>query len=130
MLGSNDLKKMFHCSAYNIANGVCEYIKVINSPYTWEKFYVPKLLIISPVLLKREIIEKEGVYGEFDENSLIQSEHLAQAIESACKVYSIDFLNAADYAEASMVDGLHMDEENHQKLANAIYRKINSMDNW
>ncbi len=128
MLGSNDLKRNFQCGANYIAGAVCEYIKIINNPYNWEKFYVPKLLVISPVLLREEIVEKEGVYGEFDENSLIQSKHLAEAIESACNAYSVEFMDAAQYAEASLIDCLHMDAENHQKLALGIYEKIKSME--
>ncbi len=33
-------------------------------------------------------------------------------------------MNASVYAEAGRVDGLHMDTENHQKLAEAMYEKI------
>ena len=128
MLCSNYLKRNFQFGANYIAGAVCEYIKIINNPYNWEKFYVPKLLVISPVLLREEIVEKEGVYGEFDENSLIQSKHLAEAIESACNAYSVEFMDAAQYAEASLIDCLHMDAENHQKLALGIFEKIKSME--
>ena len=127
MLGSNDLKGMFCCTAYSIAKGLCEYIKVINNPYNWEKFPVPKLLVVSPVLLRDEIVEREGIFGEFDENSLMQSKHLAEAMEKACEAYHVEFMDGAAYAEASIADCLHMDEENHEKLGKAICEKIKSM---
>lgn len=38
--------------------------------------------------------------------------------------YKTEFMNAAEYANPSSVDGIHMDEENHQKLANAICTKV------
>ena len=36
-------------------------------------------------------------------------------------------MNAADYAEASLVDYIHMDEENHRKLARAVNLKLRKM---
>ena len=49
------------------------------------------------------------------------------AIEEVCKEYEVDFMNAADYAEASLVDYIHMDEENHRKLAEAVNLKLRKM---
>lgn len=33
-------------------------------------------------------------------------------------------MDGADYAEASLLDNIHMDEENHIKLAEGIYAKL------
>lgn len=124
MLGTNDLKKVFNCSSSYVASGICEYIKIIKNPYQWEKYYVPKILVISPIMFRDEVLRETFPYGEFDENSLIQSKQLYCAISDVCNRYDVYCMNAAEYAEASQTDGVHMDEENHQKLAKAIFNTI------
>lgn len=36
----------------------------------------------------------------------------------------VDFMDASQYAQAGSLDAIHLDEENHAKLAQAIYEKI------
>lgn len=127
MLGTNELKTVFHTNARFIARGVREFIRTIKNPFLWEKAYIPRVLVISPILLRDDIREREEFYTGFDENSIEQSGHMAEEIGKMCETYGVDFMNAADYAKASGIDGIHMDEENHRKLAEAICRKINEL---
>ncbi len=124
MLGTNELKKFFPANAEYIAEGVREFIKIILASTLWERFYIPKLLIVSPVLIGKELIKNEDAFGDFDENSVIQSKRMAEAISAVCSEFHVDFMNAADYAKASLVDNVHMDEENHEKLAEAMNAKL------
>lgn len=128
MLGTNELKNIFKCDANFIAEGICEFIKIIKSRELWQKFNIPKLLVISPVLIREELIENGDVFGDFDEKSVTESKLLGSTIGNVCNEYGIDFMNAADYAVASLVDNVHLDEENHTKLAFAICDKIKSMN--
>lgn len=124
MLGTNELKNIFKCDANYIAEGICEFIKIIKSRELWQKFNIPKLLVISPVLIREELIENGDVFGDFDEKSVAESKILGSAISHVCYEQGINFMNAADYAVASLVDNVHLDEENHKKLALAICNKI------
>ena len=124
MLGTNELKKFFKCSASHIASGIREFLDVILDKNMWQRFNVPKVLIISPILIRDELFENGDVFGEFDEKSVEQSKYLANSILAVCKEYKVEFMNAADFAEASLVDNVHMDEENHEKLAKAIKFKL------
>ena len=128
MLGTNDLKREFNCCAELLGKGIKEYIKVILNPFQWEKYGVPKMLVMSPILLGESLVRSRGIFGEFDENSLLQAQYMAQEMEKACKEYQVPFLNAALYAEPSEIDGLHMDEANHQKLAAAICEKLKELE--
>lgn len=130
MLGTNELKNIFECSANYVASGVREFIKVILDANIWQRFKVPKLLIVSPVLIRDELIKCGDVFGEYDENSVMQSKEMADAISRVCCEYNVEFMNAADYAEASLVDNVHMDEENHGKLAVAIASKLREMEQF
>lgn len=124
MLGTNDFKTVFHTNAKHIASGIKEYIRIIKNPYQWEKFHIPEILIASPIVFHESICEKEGLAGNFGEYSLEQSKLLAGELEKVCKEYGTYFLNAADIAEASEKDGIHMDAENHGKLAEGFAEKI------
>lgn len=41
-----------------------------------------------------------------------------------CREYSAGFLNASDYARESRTDEIHLDTENHWKLAEGIAEKL------
>lgn len=124
MLGTNELKNFFKCDANYIAEGIGEFIKIIKSKELWQSFNIPKLLVISPILIRDELIENGDVFGDFDEKSVAESRLLATAIAEVCEENNIAFMNAADYAKASLVDNVHLDEENHRKLAEAIDKKL------
>ena len=127
MLGTNDLKKQFNPSAKYLATGVREFIKYIKNPFLTEGYKVPKILVISPVHLHENVVDKYSLFGEFDENSLKQSKFLSQTYKEVCDEYEVGFLNAARYAEPSVIDGIHMDEKNHEKLAKAVAEKVGEL---
>ena len=91
MLGTNDLKKQFNPSAKHIARGVEEYIKYIRNPHLITGYKIPKILVVSPVPLRDEIVERQSLFGEFDENSLKQSKFLAQTFKEVSDKYEVDF---------------------------------------
>ena len=127
MLGTNDLKAAFHANAKYIAAGIKEYIRLIKNPYLWEEFRVPDILIAAPAELRECIVEKEGPGGNFDRYSLEQSRLLAAALEKICREYGTYFLNASDYADASEIDGIHLDAENHRRLAEGFAERIREL---
>lgn len=127
MLGTNDLKVTYHCSAKYIAQGLREYIRTWMNPTLYEDTPRPQLLILAPILLGDGLPEKEGVSGNFDARSLEQSEHLAEEIRKICDEYPVAFFDASLYAKASELDSLHMDEANHQQLAEALSIKVRDL---
>ena len=106
---------------------VINLIKYIRNPHLAENYKIPKIIIVSPVPLRDEIVERQSLFGEFDENSLKQSKFLAQTYKDISDKYEVDFLNAGRVAEASLVDCLHLDEKNHEKLAKYIATKISEI---
>ncbi len=128
MVGSNELKNIFPCTAKYIAQGVEECVKIILDKDMWDRFNVPKLLVVSPILIRDEMETNGGAFAmEFDETSVRESKLLAGEIKSVCDRYQLDFMDASLYAEASLVDNLHMDEGNHIKLGQAIYDKLRNV---
>lgn len=125
MVGSNELKNTFLHTAKNIAHGIDECINIILDKNMWDRFNVPKLLVVSPILIRDEMVTNGGIFAiEFDEISVRESKLLAEEYKKICDKYQLEFMDASLYAEASLVDNLHMDEENHNKLGKAMYEKI------
>ena len=127
MLGTNDLKRMYGFTAGYLARGMQEYLRVILNPYQWEGFSVPKVLVVSPILLGEDLPRREGPYGIWDENSVLQARGLAGAIAPICTQYGAEFLDAAQFAQPSEVDCIHMDQENHARQAQVIFEKLLQM---
>lgn len=124
MLGTNDLKSSYHSSARFIANGLRQYVREYMNPTLFEGMPTPKLLVVSPILLREHLPALQGPGGTFDAYSVEQSRLLADEIKAAIEPYPVEFLDASRYAKASDTDGIHMDEDNHRRLAQAISEKI------
>ncbi|OLU36257.1 GDSL-type esterase/lipase family protein [Ileibacterium valens] len=124
MLGTNDLKSSYHSSARFIANGIRQYVCEYLNPTLFEGMPKPELLVISPILLDETLPEIVGPAGNFNSYSVAQSKLLAQEIKQAIAPYPVHFMNAAEFASPSKIDGIHMDEKNHGLLAKAITKKI------
>lgn len=124
MNGTNELKSDFNRSIEYLTEGVETFIKMLQNPYSWNDGNVPKLLMISPILIREEVLYRGGICDAFDEKSLELSRCMADIISKICEKYEVAFMDAAKYAKASLVDAIHMDEENHEKLAKAIGERL------
>lgn len=120
MLGTNDCKTRYGASAAVIAKGVEEIVNRI------KRFENIKVLVVSPILLKRGVGE-EGFDPEFDSRSEQISGQLAKEIGKVAKKQNCAFFDAAKVAEASDIDREHLDETGHAKLAEAVARQVKAI---
>lgn len=127
MLGTNDLKKAYHMAPSEIARGMEEIVKVIQSPLIWNGKGETEILLVSPVWIRENIEETE--FGDMfgGKKAHTCSKELAKEYRKVAENYRCHFLDGAEAAEASMEDGIHMDAQNHEKLAGAIYDKVCSI---
>ena len=85
MVGSNELKNIFPCTAKYIAQGIEECVKIILDKNMWDRFNVPKLLVVSPILIRDEMVTNGGAFAdEFDETSVKESKLLAKEYKKIC----------------------------------------------
>lgn len=80
-----------------------------------------RILLISPIPLGADLDERfpnSVLYGKYE-----LSLRFAEIYQPICKAFDVEFLDAAQYAEPSKADCIHMDADSHEKLANAIYKK-------
>ena len=119
MLGTNDLLLGAHTDVDGSAKGIETLIKMARECVD------SKILIISPILIDEAIADHptfSPLYGGTRACGL--SEQFAEKFKAVADKSGCEFMNAAEFAKASKLDGVHMDSENHAKLAAAIADKI------
>ncbi len=120
MLGSNDMKQRFAPSVEKIADSLHRLTKTI-----LDVSEAP-VLLVSPIHLG-DNMENSEFASSFPQASVTISHELGDALEKVAQHLHVSFLNAADYAQPSQEDSLHLTAEGHAALANAFYKKIQEM---
>ncbi len=127
-LGINDLK---FSNAYGSSKGLLSLLQVSFFPgafniegsgYSTIYQNEPKVLVVSPIHLAPDIDAKcsnELLHGKYEESC-----RLAEFYQPVCEKFGAEFLDASLYAGPGETDGIHMDEEGHKALADAVYRKV------
>lgn len=123
MLGTNDLKTMFHASAEDIASGAEKLARETKSFLALKQGYEPEVLLISPILIGEGIASGPFAYS-FDESAIPRSKEFAALYQAAAERVGCAFFDAATVADPSSIDFLHMDAENHAKLADGLHKEI------
>ncbi len=148
MLGSNDTKDQFSVDAYSIARSMTRLMDAIQfsrsgrpdgeagasdaadsaavkRPGASDGTPRPKILLIAPPPLRREILEGDlGMIWEMSAASVHKSEQLASFYEQIARDYSAYFLDAGKVCSPSLTDCLHLPPEGHIALAEAVCSKI------
>lgn len=118
MLGTNDCKTYFNASAEVIGKGIERLLQQIR-----QAGKEIQVLLISPIHLG-ENVWKEEYDPEFNQYSVEVSKNLKAVYQRIAKKYGCDFLAASDVASPSIRDQEHLDQENHKRLADAVYEKL------
>ncbi len=127
MLGSNDLKAKFHLPAGDIAGSLQNMLMKTKSFIQYQCGIQPKILIVSPPYLG-DGLASSPFASFFDVDTVIEnSKQLARWYELVAKQFDCEFMDAAAFCRAGEADSLHLMEEGHRQLAEAIYDKIREM---
>lgn len=123
MLGTSDLKCIYNVNPIIITKGlslICDKILAFGAGPNGN---APKILIISPVEIEKDI--KNSAFGyEYDGNASKYSKELKQYYNQMAGEYDLEFLAASDYAHASEEDGIHLTPQGHRDLASAVANKV------
>ncbi|MGI6006678.1 MAG: GDSL-type esterase/lipase family protein [Ruminococcus sp.] len=126
MLGTNDVKKKFRNSAIEIGRALERNIQVVQTPWIWGGVKAPKILVVCPPGVTTDYVG-DVMEGSFDEESVRVSKELDEEYRRIAESYGCEYLNAMEYTGPGKTDGVHLDEEGHRKLADALEMKLNSM---
>jgi lysophospholipase L1-like esterase len=119
MLGTNDLKTVFHSNAELIADGVGVLVDVIKSFSMEKQEFIPKIILVSPPQIG-EGIKSSPFYGAFDERSVEESKKFHLHYEYIAEQKECVFFDAAKYIKPSEYDSLHLTAEAHAVLAEKL----------
>lgn len=120
MLGTNDLKFFFELEPEDIAAGMERLILEIKAFSEAKKSPMPTILLMSPIHIAPDVVKTYPT--DYNEASPVRSEKLAPLYKTLADKYGLLYLDAASVAGPSVYDSLHMDAEDHEKLAQAVYR--------
>lgn len=124
MLGTNDLKKRFSLSAFDIAAGVEKLLKIIQNSNAGLNDGSPEILLMSPAPVGTLTEFAEMFEGAEEKSKRLVSHYAAIANEYGCH-----FLDAATLVKTSEYDGIHLDASEHQKLGNQVGKIVKEIYN-
>jgi lysophospholipase L1-like esterase len=119
LLGTNDLKKRFSLSAYDIANGAGVLVDVVQKSDTGPDEKPPQLLLLAPPPIAR-LTE----YAEMFEGAEPKSRKFSENFRRVAEEYGCEWLDTADIIVSSDIDGIHFEADEHRKLGLAVADKV------
>lgn len=123
MLGTNDLKIEFGASAEEIAEGVGKLVDLARDFCAKKSCPIPEILLVAPPEVSPEICN--SVFADaFDASAAARSAQFAEEYRKVAEARGCLFADAAEVAEPSKTDSLHLMPEAHAALARLIYRTI------
>ncbi|KFL32780.1 hypothetical protein JP75_01095 [Devosia riboflavina] len=122
MFGANDLKPALCGKADGTVDGLSRMIEIIRDANAGHD-HPPAILIIAPPHLRNLANGAPPKGGR----SIAESKRLAPLLEQLAEKTRCAFLDAATVADASLIDGVHLDARSSIALGQAIGRKIADM---
>lgn len=119
MLGTNDLKKRFSLSAFDVAAGAGVLVDVARMSQAGPGDGPPEVLLICPPPLARLSDFADMFEGGLETSKKLAGEYRRVAEERGCH-----FLNAGDVIVSSDLDGIHLDPSEQRKLGQAVATRV------
>jgi lysophospholipase L1-like esterase len=116
MLGTNDFQSMHDHNAWHSAQGMAALIAAIRSAPIEPGMPVPKILVIAPP----PIMDPKGSIAPKFEGAADRCRGLAAAYKQVCSELGCSFFDATAVTSSSVVDGVHLDADQHMRLGQAI----------
>jgi lysophospholipase L1-like esterase len=119
MLGTNDLKKRFSLSAYDIAEGAGVLVHTAQLGASGPDGGPPQVLLIAPPPVSRL-----SEYADMFEGSESKSRKFSEQYRRVAEAYGCHFMDAGQVIVSSDLDGIHLDLSEHQKLGQAVAARV------
>ncbi len=118
MLGTNDCKARFRCTAGEIAEGMEALVDAVRAPARHLR-QQPDILIVAPAPMDADALARGGMRHMFNEWSVEQSRRLSPYYKELAHRMGVHFFDAGRAAIAD-ADGVHLSPAGHAALAEAL----------
>jgi lysophospholipase L1-like esterase len=115
MLGTNDLKKRFSVSAYDIANSAGVLVDVVQRSGAGPDGGPPKVLLMAP-----PPVGKLTEFAEMFDDAAGKSRRFSEYYRRVAEEYGCMLLDTSEVIVSSDLDGIHFEASEHQKLGEAV----------
>ena len=123
MLGTNDTKLRFGMTPMSIGQSMMQLVRVAKQYAMNEAGESAHIIITAPPQILDNLMQTR--HGEcFGEQAVAVSAGLSRELRRISKLMRCDFFDAVPYAEVSKLDAVHMTEQGHLRLAEAMAQKI------
>lgn len=120
MLGTNDLKRRFNKTAWEIAQGMGVLAGIIKTAAVGRNEGVPAILLVSPP----PILKTLPNHADMFEGAYEVSRDLARRYRAVAQAQGVAFFDAGSVIRSSEADGFHLDPDAHATLGQAIAKEI------
>lgn len=121
MLGTNDLKKRFSLSAFDIAEGAGVLVGIVQKSATGPGDKAPAVLLLAPP----PVAKLAGTdFADMFEGAAEKSGNFAQQYRRVAEELGCELLDAAEVIVSSDIDGIHFEVEEHKKLGKVVAARV------
>ena len=124
MLGTNDFQTAHDNNAWLSAQGSAKLINIIRQAPIEPDMPVPDIILVAPP----KIVAPKGDIAEKFKGAEKRCVDLANELDKVAKDKGVHFFDAGKVTEASLVDGIHLDQYQHKMLGEAIAEHILRLD--
>ncbi len=116
MLGTNDFQSVHPYTAWHAAQGIAALVTAIRQAPIEPGMPVPPVLVVVPPAIQTP----KGPLARKFTDAAGKSAGLAVAYREICADLGCYFFDSGSVTDASPVDGIHLDADQHARLGNAL----------
>jgi lysophospholipase L1-like esterase len=125
MLGTNDFQAAHGVNAWLSAQGIAALVRAVRGAAIEPGMPVPGVLIIAPPLIQNP----RGPIAPKFEGAQEKSVGLAEAYKQVASDLGCPFFDAGSVTMSSVIDGVHLDHDQHLLLGRELARKVKELLN-
>ena len=119
LLGTNDLKKRFSVSAYDVAQGAGVLVAIVQKSNAGMMGSAPPVLLLAP-----PPVGKLTGFAEMFEGAEAKSQKLAEHYRRVAAEFGCHFFDTSTVIVSSDLDGIHFEQGDHAQLGQAVAAKV------
>jgi lysophospholipase L1-like esterase len=122
MLGTNDMKKRFSVSVYDIGKGLSQLLEITRQSKAGIDEAQPHVLVLAPP----PFATLTGK-AEMFEGAEVKSRSLAGRLQEIATEFGCEFFDTGKIICSSPIDGFHLEASEHLKLGQEVARLVHSI---